>query len=312
MKEKSSKRQETITFLVFILMSFLGFSQNNVLKDTITGEVIAFAAIFSIDTTKSKVLNDINFNDFEKNYHGTDDIVYYSDENGNFEKLNSKFKTYCIEIPGYKNKYITGNTKGTIFLEPLPEIKADTELKLSKTLSIDKQNKTPFLTSYGRRNKATQMAKFFSWKNEYQDTPFLKSIITSVRCEIKKAYFRIRIYQNDGGFPGEELTKKSIIATVKKNKKNVEVDLEPYKIVFPNKGVFVALEWIVNEDNKLTRRFEYNNSRLELNQPSFKFSNNKNGISLIYSNGEWFKVQRTAMEETEGYFEPAIEIILSN
>lgn len=314
MKERRDKklREILLTCLLMFYVSISVMGQGTV-KDAETGKGIAFASLFSIDTTITRVSYDMNFKDFEKMYHYEKSTVYYTDEEGNFEKLDPQFGTYFIDMPGYKKKFVSGNTNGVIFLEPLPELKTESVSEFSKIFPLGKGKDTfSKWETYARRNRATQIAKFFPWKRQYDETPHLKSIKVGVRCEINKAYFRIRIYKNLNGFPGEELSAKAIVAKVRRNTSNVDINLELYKIVFPKEGMFIAFEWIVNEENKLVRRNDYNDFRLELNQPAVMFNTNKNGKSLIYSNGEWFKVQRTSNEDTEGYFEPAIGLTLTN
>lgn len=60
-----------------------------------------------------------------------------------------------------------------------------------------------------------------------------------------KTPFRVRIYKNENGMPGEDLLNQSLIVKAKRGKGWFNVDVSDYDIPFPADGFFVAMEWIV-------------------------------------------------------------------
>ena len=83
---------------------------------------------------------------------------------------------------------------------------------------------------------------------------FLKSLLVLTKAEKGNAKFVLRFFEvNSDGSPGNDLIAQNIVVPIKKGKKNTSIDLESYKIKVPTNGFFVAVEWLIIEDN----RYEY-------------------------------------------------------
>lgn len=62
--------------------------------------------------------------------------------------------------------------------------------------------------------------------------------------------FRVRIYSNEDGLPGEDLLKKSVVVHGNWGNSWRDVDVSKFNIPVPAQGVFVAMEWLVVPDKK--------------------------------------------------------------
>lgn len=69
------------------------------------------------------------------------------------------------------------------------------------------------------------------------------------RGGVATAPFRVRIYANTDGEPGEDRLPQSVVTAARRGNTWCEVDLSRYQIEFPKEGLFIAMEWLpTNED----------------------------------------------------------------
>ncbi|MFC5410629.1 carboxypeptidase-like regulatory domain-containing protein [Larkinella bovis] len=76
------------------------------------------------------------------------------------------------------------------------------------------------------------------------------------RGGVPTAPFRVRIYANTDGEPGQDLLPQSVIAAGRRGNTWCEVDLSPYQIAFPKDGLFIAMEWLPTDE----ARYKFTNS----------------------------------------------------
>jgi hypothetical protein len=84
--------------------------------------------------------------------------------------------------------------------------------------------------------------------------------------------FRVRLYTIDtlNHLPANDLITDTLIASATKGNTWLTVDVKRYHITFPANGIFVAMQWLTDEDLKLTATYSYqyltyNNNRSENN-----------------------------------------------
>ena len=100
------------------------------------------------------------------------------------------------------------------------------------------------------------VAKFFPFTKEMEQHSFLKSLLVLTKAEKGNAKFVLRFFEvNSDGSPGNDLIAQNIVVPIKKGKKNTSIDLESYKIKVPTNGFFVAIEWLIIEDNRYVYKF---------------------------------------------------------
>jgi hypothetical protein len=93
-------------------------------------------------------------------------------------------------------------------------------------------------------------ARYFPFKKEYKETPFLKQIMPYCKSDIKDAKFRVRLFEGTkNGEPGKEILQNDLIITVRKGNSKPVINIENYNIIFPENGFFVGLEYMYLESN---------------------------------------------------------------
>ena len=158
------------------------------------------------------------------------------------------------------------------------------------------------------------VGKFFTYKAEYDNTPFISKIRILTTSDIDSATFNLRLYLPDAeGKPGSYLYDNNILCRAKKGKRITEVDVSELDIVFPETGFFIAFEWLVLEQNKYEYKHSikgqpgrYDGVSYEPNIGSLSVDNAAN--HWVFTHGAWYV--------REGYKYDnsvlAIELILSN
>jgi hypothetical protein len=101
--------------------------------------------------------------------------------------------------------------------------------------------------------------------------------------------FRIRIYKNNNGKPGIEITDKNIVVNGYKKGKWNTFDISKYNIEYPSSGCFVSMEWL----NLGDRKYRYNSP---MNTSGYGFGQTI-GLTLEFptsisyrrvNDGEWY------------------------
>ncbi|MFC3159784.1 hypothetical protein ACFOEQ_15950 [Chryseobacterium arachidis] len=72
--------------------------------------------------------------------------------------------------------------------------------------------------------------------------------MTEVKKTKKDAVFNLFFYENIEGHTGAEKL-KNIVVTCKKGKNITEIDFSKNPVTFPKEGLFIGIEWIMNEQN---------------------------------------------------------------
>ncbi|GAB3895654.1 hypothetical protein GCM10028803_12410 [Larkinella knui] len=68
------------------------------------------------------------------------------------------------------------------------------------------------------------------------------------RGGVPSAPFRVRVYANTDGEPGEDRLPQSVVTAARRGNTWCEVDLSRYQIAFPKEGLFIAMEWLPTEE----------------------------------------------------------------
>lgn len=231
--------------------------------------VVIFITSFSDDTDKGTNLNYIIkiIDNVEKKPVAYANIFFFEEKSGfvcnqvgvitlvnETEILKGMLQISCV---GYKTKVLNlinlkliPNDTNIIEIErkiyELNEITIKAgKAKKSKSFKIGyvSSKKARFGSIY--RSYGSQSARFFPniWKNK-------ESYITSVSYFVKnggypKSKFRIRIYNVDAqGKPGDDILTENLITNAEKVDEWTTIDISNYFIKVPEKGFFVAMEWL--------------------------------------------------------------------
>ena len=189
--------------------------------------------------------------------------------------------------------------------------------KSSRKIVVDKLPKDASQT-FASNGYSWINANHFDYKPVYARTPFVKQIRILTRSYIRSAKFNVRlITANDLGEPEEELLNKNIIAKARRGLRTVTIDLSPHNFQFPQNGFFVALEWLIIEENRheytFTQMGEKKKKKGISYEPKFIVTT-KQGASNSwgYHGGNWYKRDFTGMLGRNSYHDLAIELTLTD
>jgi hypothetical protein len=247
-----------------------------------------------------------------------------SDKNGLFAfKEDLKNKLLIISSIGFESEQIhidSPNLK--LYLIPKTYF-------IKEIIVTPRQNKEIVIGNY-RKSQIHQFvgpttpqifARLFPYKVEYADNHFIKRIRIETLSRIESIINLRLFYVNDNGGPGEDILNTNFLIKVKKGRKITTIDsFDEYKIRFPKEGLFIALEYLIIEENE----YQFNYYDKDLNKKvtvtsympmigTIKTDNSLN--SWVYRNGKWEKDLGKKTEEMtddkKNYF-VAMEITLTN
>lgn len=160
-------------------------------------------------------------------------------------------------------------------------------------------------------------AKYFPYKEQYSDTPYLKKVVVMTRSISKEATFRLRILSvGQDGLPFLDIPYKDIVVKVKKGKKVNIIDVSEHKIKIPENGLFIGYEFLLIEENKYFFEYKTENNNKQgyySYSPDLVINNTDEENSFMFTN-KWVKRHKYFNQqlEKEVETEPAINLILSN
>jgi len=296
-------------FLFLCFVSITAFSQTVVLKnkviDAYTNDPVAYANISFLN----------------------ENVGVSSDENGHFslqinkKLLKSKVHVSCLN---YKDTVVLASVLQSESLKLQPKLYELEEVIISKKadreLVVDEYKRRDIKASFGgRKGSPWIVTKYFPYKSEYKNFPFLKSLriyFTSFLSR-KKAKFRVRFFKVDEktGKPSEDILKESLIVDVKKTNGKIEVDVSKFNIEFPNEGFFVGLERIHIPYNfhkiKYTKQGSRKKYKDTMIAPDFGAIYTKDS-TWVKSSGKWVKYYFPQEFYKGNALKPAISVTLSN
>ena len=225
-----------------------------------------------------------------------------SNEKGEFTLNANNTQKIIFSAIGYENLTLkTTSIKNTVKLKPkiteLSEIIV-TSKKITKENVVGKFKKSKINFYFACNTNPWIFARYFKYKLDYEETPFLKTIRVLTNSNVKNAKFNIRLYNiNEKGEPEGYIYNKNIIGIAKKGKKITEVNLSDLNIEFPKQGFFVAIEWLIIETNKHKYKYTMKGSKKKLKGISYEPSigtvpTGTDENSWVFNRGKWKKVWR--------------------
>lgn len=161
--------------------------------------------------------------------------------------------------------------------------------------------------------------RFFENNSEIQTVQYIDKIIVYTKSAVAAATIKIRLLRmNEYGCPSDDLLVQPIIAEVKRGTKKNLIQVLQHNIKLPKNGVFVAVEWLMTENNQFK---PMNFLKKEQMIQDFRYMpdvmNNKveKATSFRYMYGEWFpndQFQSRNPNAPKEIVDPAIGLILSN
>lgn len=190
-----------------------------------------------------------------------------------------------------------------------------------KETTVGAFNRFKIRQFFGAGDRPKIWARYFPYRPEYNETPFLKSIKFLTLSNESESKFNIRFYSvSTDGSPGDFLYSENVIVMAKKGNRKTKVNLAALNIPFPEEGLFVAFEWFIIEENKYEVTYKEDGKKFKdfWYNPSIGTITEKTDVnSWLFLQGEWQKPKKNYFEEDEKkgkevYNLLAIELELSN
>jgi carboxypeptidase-like protein len=227
-----------INFLIIILVSVQSFGQiSGKVTDGNTGLPIEFVNIWIKNTLRGTT----------------------TDSKGNFKFENAKVgETLLISYLGYEEFEFQAKEENQIKLQP-KDIELDEvvviRMKNEKIQSINSYKKYKEIIEF-YYNGHYSLARFYEYKNEYENNPLVKKISLVVNnAKKEKVKFRIHLIKADNeGKPSNQILSDYYVLNADKGRNEVSVDLTIEKLLFPKNGLFVVVDRLNLKENKYSNR----------------------------------------------------------
>jgi hypothetical protein len=284
--------------LVFMLFFFIGFTMAAQTKGVVVdenGKPIPYVNIWVED----------------------ENIAASSEENGVFIiNVKDKNKNLIFSALGFEKKTVKVNDAAVVKLNTstvqLTEVLILNK-KETKEVEIGNTNNSIFQAF---ENGSRIDAKFFPYNPAYKKTKFIKAVSVYTDSKIDNATIKIHLYEVDSeGLPGRELLEKDFIVSVKKGQRRTIFNVSALNLTMSKKGIFVAIERLLIERNKLEKTItdlNANTTKIQITySPLILCGYVERSFLCTFYGGKWNK-EKGEVSQTRMIFEPAVNLILTN
>lgn len=222
------------------------------------------------------------------------DIGTTADEDGKFQLIKEQKEISLVfSAVGYETKRLEPFKEAdTVFLEPMPfelaEVNVGKRQNCELRLGKIKGKQVSFLqySKDGKNGKPMIMARYFP--NTCNRPIFLKKVKIKPSASAK-ATFNIRLYSvGEDGAPRDFLYDKNLLNSVGSSVLNKTINLEKLHIPIPETGIFIAIEWLIIEENKRRPQTKYNKTAFTFWEPGITaVENPDNTDTWSNSGGHW-------------------------
>jgi hypothetical protein len=291
--------------LILIILAFFSFALRAQISgrvvDSKTGEPIPYSNI-AVEGKNVGATASINGH-FTINYPSNNTIIIATAigyESNRFEvsanQIIIKLEQKSYEIEAVTVKPRKGNSRKTI-----------NSLKGRKTINWAVCGESPWI-----------IAIYFPYSSEYSHAPHIQTVGVLVRSYIPTSKFNLRLIEaNDDGNPGDDILTENHLVKARLGKRVINIDLSDKHILFPKNGIFVALEWLMIDENKREISYTVKGDKKKRKgvryDPGFGLFH-KQGPSDTWINfgGKWHNSNFSRPNKGAGSSYPAIELILTN
>lgn len=227
--------------------------------------------------------------------------------------------TLVFNASGYSLLKVKAEQVDTVVLEtyeiPQPKLIVYPEKYLHHTIG-----ETHYENMYFQPGNVPYMyGRFFENTNEIKEVQYVDRVLVYTKSAVANATIKIRLMRMDEyGCPGDDLLTKPIIADIRRGNRKNAIKVLEHNIKLPKNGIFVAVEWLITENNQfrpanfvkgenLFEDFRY--------QPDVMNNKVEKTSSYRYMHGEWFpndQFQPRNPNAPREIVDPAIGLILSN
>lgn len=230
-----------------------------------------------------------------------------------------KTDTLIFNAPGYHTFYEEVSNADSVYLEaydiPKPALLVLPEKSFHHTIG-----NAHFENLYFQPGNLPYMyGRYFENTNEIKTVQYIDKVIVYTKSAVAAATMKLRFLRmNEYGCPTDDLLTEPILFEVKRGTKKNLINVLKHNIKLPKNGVFVAVEWLITENNQFR---PLNFLKGENMIQDFRYMpdvmNNKveKVASFRYMYGEWFANDQFKSRDPKAPSElvdPAIGLILSN
>jgi hypothetical protein len=236
-----------------------------------------------------------------------------SEEDGTFTLNFSEEKVLVFSAVGFETKKVNSLDVKTVILKArvykLEEVnvikrKGTAEITIGK---FKKKNIKSFRLS---TTEPLIIGTKIEPSAEVEKHPFIKAISFATYSDLENAKVNLRFFEVDKeGIPGNDFLQQNILVNIRKGRNSNTVVLDTINLVLPKEGIFVAVEWLIIEDNKFEKVLKYGDN-LEysethnLYQPGVGLTSGLTQKTWFFAKGRWIKEDK---QENNLYFNPATD-----
>jgi hypothetical protein len=285
--------------LILLLLPALALAQktNGIVRDSVTGKPIPYVSVWLEN----------------------EDISTMADSLGQYAiRTTNAGKTVVFSAAGYVPKKVKLPETRGLKLRPIafPECLPRTKRTETVTLGADYKIRKADLT-FGNEGKPWMLARKFTPTTGVAKTPFLDKLTLYTDSHNNNMKLGLRFFAIDqNGNPGTELTDKLVIFRVDHGRENTVVDLSLYNIQVPESGFFVAVSWLIIDQN-VKKWYDKRPMRYKDYDPGVGTMPSDTSSTWEYSAGRWAQMQKFPADydhrSYRGKFaEIAMQLTLSN
>ncbi|WP_299103337.1 carboxypeptidase-like regulatory domain-containing protein [uncultured Winogradskyella sp.] len=298
--------------LLFLLIPIITFSQEQIAKgfvlDKVSNEPIPYVNISILDSQ----------------------IGTSSNEDGSYSltiRDKDLEKTVKLSSLGYESSVMpislflkTGEVFLNSLVEKLDEVVISKKFE-EKTKIINEIREEDLCQGYSSHAENPWiLALYFPYDEAYDTTDYLKSIRFHFgNFRNKKAKFRLRVFSmGKDSLPDKDLLKESVVVSLKKKQKTVDINISDYNVIFPKNGFYVAFEWLYIPYNEVKVTY-VDGPKNKNKRKGIKYAPTVSGICAeegefklsIYNAGKW-RFYAANKYKSDKKIIPAISLTLSN
>lgn len=288
----------TMKKLILLLLPAMLIAQKTtgIVRDSLTGKPVQYASIW--------IQNE--------------DISAMADSLGQFSvRTTNPDKTLVFSATGYETKSVRLAQSRNLLLTPISPTENTEKPKCTQKIEIGDYHIRNSDLTYGNHGRPWMLARKFILGPQQQSMRVLDKLELYTDCHNNNMKCALRFFAIDAnGNPGRELTNKQVIFRVDRGRDDTEIDLSKYGIVVPEDGFFIAVSWLIIDQN-IKRWYDKRPMQYKDYDPGIGAMASEVNSTWEYKFGKWAPMAKLpedyAMRAYRGkYPEVAMKITLSN
>ncbi|MBI9069299.1 MAG: carboxypeptidase-like regulatory domain-containing protein [Salinivirgaceae bacterium] len=309
-------KNRIIHIFAIILLSTTVYSRpikiSGIIKDSENGRPVSFANVAIVEIEKGTT----------SDYNGIFDLEIDSTD------LNSNLNISCLNYKDFKikiSKLLIGKSNEILlenFSYEISEIVVSTKKKKHKEIELNKLKKSEINGMLTCDNLPKMYARYFPFEPRFEKMQYIQYLNIGFRNDQQKnkSKVRIRIFSNDyeNNKPDIDILREDLIIIAKPGIN--KIDISNFNISLPKEGIFIAVEWLIVEENKYDW-LTYNQFKIKKTEtkygPILGANYHQESFTWLYWAGYWEKYEREVPMvhpkiKAGSYFDSAISLTLSN